>query len=129
MTLQGVLLVGIGGCLGSIARYLLGGLVMQWSGQDRFPFGTLAVNVIGCLAAGVLAGIAERHQVLGPDARLFLFVGLLGGFTTFSAFGLETMQLLRRGDTGSAMLYAGASVALGITAIWLGMKLAGLPAR
>ena len=124
-----VLLVGLGGFLGAVARYTLGGLVLHLTVQERFPFSTFAVNVLGCLAVGVLAGLAERHQAFGPDARLFLFTGLLGGFTTFSAFGLEAVYLLRRGEVATAALYAGGSVVLGIAAVWLGLKLAGLGSR
>ena len=121
--MQGMLLVGLGGFLGAIARYKLGGLVLHLTAQGRFPFSTFTVNVLGCLVVGVLAGLAERHHAFGPDTRLFLFTGLLGGFTTFSAFGLETVHLVRRGEVVTAALYAGASVTLGIAAVWLGLKL------
>lgn len=124
--MKGILLVGLGGFLGSIARYKLGEFILHLSSQDRFPLGTLSVNVLGCLIVGVLAGTAERYEVLGADARLFLFTGLLGGFTTFSAFGLETVHLIRRGDLGFAVLYAGGSVVLGIAAVWLGLRLVSL---
>lgn len=121
--MQNILLVGLGGFFGSIARYKLGGLILHITAQDRFPFGTFTVNVLGCLIVGVLAGTAERYDVFGADARLFLFTGLLGGFTTFSAFGLETVYLIRRSDLSAAALYTGGSVILGITAVWLGFKL------
>ena len=121
--MQNILIVGLGGFLGSIARYKLGGLILHMTAQGRFPLSTLAVNVLGCLVVGVLAGAGERYEVFGPEARLLLFTGLLGGFTTFSAFGLEAMHLIRRGDLGTAALYAGSSVVLGITAVWLGLKL------
>lgn len=124
-----VLLVGLGGFLGAVARYKLGGLVLHLTVQERFPYSTFAVNLLGCLVVGVLAGLAERHQAFSPDARLFLFTGLLGGFTTFSAVGLEAVVLLRRGELATAALYAGGSVVLGIAAVWLGLKLAGLGAR
>lgn len=124
--MRDILLVGLGGCLGSIARYKLSGLIWHISPQERFPIGTFTVNVLGCLVVGLLAGAAERFGVFGSDARLFLFIGLLGGFTTFSAFGLEATSLLRRGDLATAALYAGASVLLGITAVWLGLKLVAL---
>ncbi len=124
--MQNILIVGLGGFLGSIGRYLLSSLILHLTAQDRFPFGTLAVNVLGCLVVGLLAGIAERHHAFGPDGRLFLFTGLLGGFTTFSAFGLETMYLVRRGDLDLAALYAGGSVVLGIAAVWLGLKLVAM---
>ncbi len=127
--MQSVLLVGLGGFLGAVARYKLGGYILHLTAQGRFPFGTFTVNVLGCLVVGLLAGVAERYQVIGPDARLFLFTGVLGGFTTFSAFGLETVNLIRRGDLGTAVLYAGGSVVLGITAVWLGLKLVSLLPR
>ena len=121
-----ILLVGIGGFAGSVARYKLGGLVLHLTAQERFPYSTFAVNVLGCLVVGVLAALAERYEMFGPSARLFLFTGLLGGFTTFSAFGLDAMFLVRRGELWLAALYAGASVLLGITAVWLGLKLISL---
>ena len=127
--MQSILLVGIGGFLGSIARYKLGGLVLHMTAQGRFPYGTFAVNVLGCLVVGLLAGAAERCEVFGPDARLFLFTGLLGGFTTFSAFGLETVHLIRRGDLSTAAMYAGGSVLLGIAAVWFGLKLVSMVPR
>lgn len=121
--MQGILLVGLGGFLGSIARYKLSGWILHMITQGRFPFGTFTVNVLGCLVVGVLAGLAERYDMFSSDARLLLFTGLLGGFTTFSAFGLETVYLIRRGDMGTAALYAGGSVVLGVMAVWLGLKL------
>lgn len=127
--MQGVLLVGLGGFLGAIARYALGSWVAHLAVQGRFPLGTFVVNVLGCLVVGVLAGVAERYQLFGPAARLFLFTGLLGGFTTFSAFGLEAVALLRRGDVGVAALYAGGSVLLGLSAVWAGLKLVAMLPR
>ena len=124
--MKGVLLVALGGAIGSVARYKLSGLVMQHTLDWRFPTGTFAVNVIGCLAAGILAGLAERHGLFSEDTRLLLFTGLLGGFTTFSAFGLETMFLLKRGD----LVVAGANILLsvvaGLLALWLGLGVAAL---
>ncbi|KGM51420.1 hypothetical protein N792_09720 [Lysobacter concretionis Ko07 = DSM 16239] len=121
--MKSILLVGLGGFIGSVARYKLGGLVLHLTAQERFPYSTFAVNILGCLAIGLLAGLAERYELFGPGTRLFLFTGLLGGFTTFSAFGLDAMFLVRRGELLVAALYAGASVVLGITAVWLGLKL------
>ena len=117
-----ILLVGLGGFIGSVARYKLGGWVLHLTVQQKFPFSTFAVNVAGCLIAGVLAGLIEKHELFSAEARLFLFTGLLGGFTTFSAFGLETMALLRRGEPWVAAAYIGASVLLGVVAVWLGIK-------
>jgi len=124
--MKGILLVGLGGFIGSVARYKLGGLVLHLTAPERFPYSTFAVNVLGCLVVGILAGLAERYELFGPDTRLFLFTGLLGGFTTFSAFGLDAMFLVRRGELWVAALYAGASVVVGITAVWLGLKLISL---
>jgi fluoride exporter len=118
-----LLLVGFGGFIGSVARYTLGGWLLHLTAQQRFPYGTFAVNVLGCLVAGVLAGLVERHGLFAAETRLFLFTGLLGGFTTFSAFGLETAFLLRRGETWTAAGYAGASVLLGLAACWVGIRL------
>lgn len=121
--MNATLLVGIGGFLGAVARYKLGTAVMHATGIVRFPIGTFIVNVFGCLAIGLLAGVVARHHVLGVEARLFLFTGVLGGFTTFSAFGLETVELLRRGELAIASLYAGGSVVAGLFAVWLGLWL------
>ena len=127
--MKSVLLVGLGGFLGSIARYSLGGWVLHMTAQERFPFSTFAVNVLGCLAVGMLAGFAERHHLFGPEARLLLITGLLGGFTTFSAFGLETVYLLRRDEGWMAAGYVCASVLAGIAAVWLGVKTVSLLPR
>lgn len=124
--MQGILLVGLGGFVGSVARYKLGGLVLHLTAQERFPYSTFAINVLGCLIVGILAGLVERYEFFTPEARLFLFTGLLGGFTTFSAFGLDAMFLVRRGELGVAALYAGASVGIGFAAVWIGLKLISL---
>jgi CrcB protein len=117
-----LLLVGLGGCVGAVARYKLGGWVLHHHAADwRFPAGTFVVNVLGCLVAGVLAGLVERQEFFSSDTRLFLFTGLLGGFTTFSAFGIETVFLMRRGETWVALSYVVSSVACGIVLLWLGM--------
>ena len=121
-----MLLVALGGAIGSMVRFKLSGWVMQHATPWRFPLGTFAVNVIGCFIAGVLAGMAVKQEVLTPEARVFLFTGLLGGFTTFSAFGLETLLLLKRGEAGVAIANAVASVAVGLVVAWLGY---GLTAR
>jgi len=124
-----LLLVGVGGGIGAMARYLVGGWVLHQTMQERMPYGTLAVNLIGCLAIGLLAGAAERFEVLTPEARLFLITGVLGGFTTFSAFGYDTMFLLRRGELLIAGAYVGASVGLGLLAVWLGLRIIHLLPR
>jgi CrcB protein len=117
------LLVGIGGLLGSVARFKIGGLILHHSGAMRFPLSTFAVNVMGCFVIGALAGLAEHRDMFSPDLRLVLFPGMLGGFTTFSAFGYETIFLIRRGEIGVAFAYTILSVAVGFLAVWLGLKL------
>ncbi|HET7731958.1 MAG TPA: fluoride efflux transporter CrcB [Usitatibacter sp.] len=117
-----ILIVALGGAVGSVARYKLSGLVLHHTVDWRFPLGTFTVNVAGCLIAGILAGLAERHDLLTADARLLLFTGLLGGFTTFSAFGVETMYLLKRGEPMVAGLNVVLSVVAGLFALWLGWE-------
>jgi CrcB protein len=120
---KAILLVALGGAIGSVARFKLSGLVLQQATHWRFPLGTFAVNVIGCFVAGWLAGMAVKQDVFTPDARVFLFTGLLGGFTTFSAFGLETLLLFKRGEAGVAIANAVLSVAVGLIVAWLGYEL------
>ena len=124
--MKSILLVALGGAVGSVARYKISGYVLHHTIDWRFPAGTFAVNVLGCLVAGVLAGLAEKHDLLSADARLLLFTGLLGGFTTFSAFGLETMYLMRRGDFAIAGANIVLSVIAGLIALALGLGLASL---
>ena len=124
--MKGILIVALGGALGSVARYKLSEYVLHHTIDWRFPAGTFAVNVSGCLIAGVLAGLAERHEILSADVRLLLFTGVLGGFTTFSAFGLETMFLLKRGDFMVAAANIVLSVVAGLLALWLGLAIGSL---
>lgn len=121
--MKAALLVALGGAIGSVARYKLSGLVLHHTVDWRFPAGTFAVNVLGCLAAGILAGLAEKHDMLSADARRLVFTGLLGGFTTFSAFGVETVHLLKRGEIGVASANVVLSIAAGLFALWLGLEL------
>lgn len=115
-----VWLVGVGGFVGAIARYGLGGWVHRVADGATFPYGTLAVNVLGCALIGAITGIAESRGLFGPEARVFLLIGVLGGFTTFSSFGYETLQLLRDGQWGYGLANVLANVALGLTAVWAG---------
>lgn len=121
MMMMQLLLVAVGGAVGAVTRWKLGGAVLHHTADWRFPLGTFLVNVIGCLIAGVLAGLAVKRDYFSPDVRLLLFTGLLGGFTTFSAFGLETVTLLRRGELAVAAAYVLLSVAAGIGGLWLAM--------
>ena len=118
--------VGCGGFLGSVARYLLGGLLNRMAPQALFPFETLVINVSGCLAIGWRAGGAEARGVFSPEARAFLLIGILGGFTTFSTFGYETLQLFRDGQWLSGTLNVTLQVVLGLGAVWTGHVLSRL---
>ena len=122
--MRSMLVVALGGAVGSVARLKLSGWVLHRTVDWRFPLGTLLVNVVGCLVIGLLAGYAAKEDLLSPDARLFLFTGLLGGFTTFSAFGLETFSLMRRGELLVAGGYVAGSVLAGLLALWIGFSLA-----
>ena len=121
-----VLLVALGGSIGAVARYGLAGLVQRFT-TPYFPFGTFVVNVSGCFVFGILAGVAEHRFALGPEARAFLLIGILGGFTTFSSFTYETFQLLRDAEIMRASLNAGGQLVVGLIALWLGFVLARLP--
>ena len=118
--LRQALLVGTGGFVGSAFRFLVSGFVHRLIPASTFPYGTLTVNVLGCLAIGFLGGMLEIRQVLGPAERLFLIVGVLGGFTTFSSFAYETLGLAHGADFARAGANVLASVVLGLGAAWLG---------
>ena len=119
-----VILVGIGGLIGSILRYLVSGYVQQWTQSFEFPYGTLAVNLIGCLVIGFLSQLADARGVFSTEVRVLVFVGLLGGFTTFSSFGNETMNLMRDGEMLPAFANVSAHMVLGLGAVWLGRVIA-----
>ena len=117
--MQTFLCVGAGGFLGAVSRYGLS----QWlrsSVEGGYPLGTLAVNVLGCLGIGALLGLSQDHPGLSENARLFLVVGLLGSFTTFSTFGHETLRLFGEDQLGRALLNVGLNLVLGLGAVWLG---------
>ncbi len=116
-----ILAVAIGSCIGGISRYLLSQLI-QSKFLFSFPFGTLGVNIIGCLLIGMVFGISEKN-LLVVEWRMFLITGLLGGFTTFSAFSMETILLIRNGQYALALTYIGASVIVGLLATFMGLSL------
>lgn len=116
--------VGSGGFIGALARYGFSGLVHRQLPLAIFPYGTLLVNLLGCLLIGVLAGLAESRQLFGPQFRLFVMIGILGGFTTFSTFGFETLAMLRHADYLRAGANVGISVVAGVALVWLGYQLA-----
>lgn len=117
------LAVAIGGCLGSVARYWLSGVAHRLTGSG-FPYGTLAVNVLGCFLLGGIMGLVEYRQLFGPSLRVFLTIGVLGGFTTFSTFGFETFALLRAHQHWAAFGNVAANVILGMLAVFAGWFLA-----
>ncbi|HEY8369809.1 MAG TPA: fluoride efflux transporter CrcB [Thermodesulfobacteriota bacterium] len=117
------LLVALGGAIGSLLRVLASQALAQRFGVG-FPYGTFAVNVTGSFLIGVAAGVLAPRLSLAPGAWALLVPGFLGGYTTFSAFEMETLSLLRGGAPGRALLYVGASVVIGLFACWTGLRLA-----
>ena len=115
-----LLLVGAGGFLGSVVRYVLSGWVHRFLDNPWFPYGTLAVNVAGSVAIGFLSGLAENRSLFTADARLFVFIGILGGFTTFSSFALETFSLARNTQIVAALANIGMQIFLGLLGVWFG---------
>jgi CrcB protein len=121
-----ILLVGAGGFVGSVLRYAFSGWVHRALDNPWFPYGTLAVNVTGSLVIGFLAGLADHRSLFSAEARVFLFIGLLGGFTTFSSLTIETFSLARSAQFLGALTNVAAQIALGLFAVWLGNLLARL---
>ena len=122
--LKNILLVALGGAAGSVARYLLSKAI-QDTAATAFPWGTMAVNVAGCLLIGLLYGLAAGDGArLGADLKLMLTVGFCGGFTTFSTFANESLTLAKTGDALLSAAYIGSSVALGMLAVMAGAQLA-----
>jgi CrcB protein len=120
--MQKVLLVGLAGLLGTLGRYWLGGIVAQKYGET-FPWGTLAVNALGCFLAGSVFFLTEERFLVSPTVRTVILIGFLGGFTTFSSYGLQTFTLLREGEVGLALLNVAFSNLLGVLMVWLGYTL------
>lgn len=122
--LKNILLVALGGAAGSVARYLLSKAI-QDTAATAFPWGTMAVNVAGCLLIGLLYGLAASDGArLGADLKLMLTVGFCGGFTTFSTFANESLTLAKSGNALLSAAYIGSSVALGVLAVAAGAQLA-----
>ena len=118
-----IFLVGSGGFLGSVLRALVSNFVQQTS-DSRFPLGTLAVNVVGCFVIGFLSQLGEAREIFSAETRSFIFVGILGGFTTYSSFGNETINLFRGGLPGFAFLNVLTQLVIGLLAVWIGRMLA-----
>jgi CrcB protein len=115
MLLRNIILVGLGGMIGSVMRYLTSWLIRH----EGFPYATLTVNIAGSLLIGAIMGVASREESFA-NWRLFLATGICGGFTTFSAFAWENMQLLNQQRYGTFVLYTGGTLVLGLAAVTLG---------
>ena len=113
-------MIGSGGFIGALARYGLIGFVQRQLPLPAFPYGTLAVNLLGCFVIGAVVGLAETRQLFGQEVRAFALIGLLGGFTTFSTFGYETFAMVRAEEYVRAVSNIGMHVGLGVTLVWIG---------
>src|SRR5688500_6975448 len=122
MLFKDIMLVGLGGGLGSVARFLCQRSVSAWY-PHAFPFGTLIVNFLGCFLIGLLLGLMEKGSFVKPELKLLLITGFCGGYTTFSAFAAENIQLLRDGRLLYFVMSAAGSVVLGILAAFAGLSL------
>lgn len=114
-----LLLVGLGGFIGSVARFLVSKLNLSWH-FFSIPMGTLTVNVLGSFIIGILVGISAKSDLISTDLRLFLMVGFCGGFTTFSSFSSENLMLLQNGQVVTVLIYTSLSILLGFLAVYLG---------
>ncbi len=117
-----ILLLMVFGAAGTLARYGLDGWI-QYRAGSSFPAGTLTVNLLGCFLMGAIGQYSLTHLSVPPDLRIGLTTGMLGAFTTFSTFGWESMRMLQTGEWAKAALYVGASLAGGLVAMMLGMRL------
>lgn len=118
--LKAIVLVGIGGGMGSVLRYMTSSFMTKYF-PSAFPWGTLSVNVLGCLLMGVLLSLGERQSWMNNDLRLLWLTGFCGGYTTFSTFASENIQLWQSGQILTVIAYTIASVLLGLVAVWLGL--------
>ena len=123
--MQRILLIGIAGLAGTLARYSLSGIIARRFGET-FPMGTLVVNLIGCFLAGFLFYLLQERFLVNDVVRTAVMIGFLGGFTTFSSFGLQTFTLLKDGQIGLATTNVLVSNILGLFTVWLGYSLARL---
>jgi CrcB protein len=121
-TMLNTILIGLAGLTGTLLRYWLSGFVARQYGET-FPWGTMTVNMIGCLVTGAVFNLTEERFLVNPTLRTVILIGLMGGFTTFSSYGLQTFTLLRDGEFGLATLNIGISNALGLLMVWTGYAL------
>ena len=118
--MRNLLFVGMGGFIGAVLRYLISGGVQKWTQSVDFPYGTLVVNLIGCLVIGMLTRLDELRSLLSPEMRFFILIGLLGAFTTYSTFSNEAMNLINDRRFNMAVLYMAAHLVLGLGAVMVG---------
>lgn len=116
---KSILIVGLGGFIGTVARFLIS-RYFQVNFTSVFPWSTFVVNIVGCLLIGIIYGISEKGQVLSPEIRLFLTVGICGGFTTFSTFSNDAFILIREQEWFRFALYTSLSVFIGLMAVYIG---------
>jgi CrcB protein len=119
MDIQKTILIALAGLVGTLVRYWLAGFVARQYGET-FPWGTLTVNLVGSFLAGAMYYLAQERFLMSPTLRTIIFIGLLGGFTTFSSYGLQTFTLLRDGQIGLATLNVAVSNVLGLLMVWAG---------
>lgn len=119
-------LIGIGGFFGSVSRYAVSGFVYRIFGKPWFPYGTLAVNVLGCFLIGLLSGFSESRQLFNPETRMLVFIGFLGGFTTFSTLGYEIFSFVRDGQVVGSIMNLMLHILLGFGAVWFGYSVSKL---
>lgn len=121
--LNNIFVVGMGGFIGAALRYITSGFVQRLTIHTQFPYGTFAVNIIGSLLIGILAGLTDSRDMFSGTSRAFLFTGILGAFTTFSTFSYETMGLFQTGQTSPAFTNMGLQVIMGLFSVWFGYNL------
>lgn len=117
--LKSILLVGLGGFIGTVARFLIA-RYFQFNVTSVFPWSTFIVNIVGCLLIGIIYGLSEKGNVWSPDIRLFLTVGICGGFTTFSTFSYDSFLLIQEQDWFRFALYTSLSIFIGLMAVYVG---------
>lgn len=120
-----ILLIALGGGLGSVFRYLTSQFVNRYF-QLYFPYATFATNILGCFLIGLFLGLLEKHDAAHPNLKFFLVTGFCGGYTTFSTFSNENIQLFNANQSGTAFLYIGLSIVLGLAATWAGLMVSKL---
>jgi CrcB protein len=123
VNLLGIALVAAGGALGAAARYVVSTLILR-AASTSFPAGTFLVNLTGCIIFGVIIGAAEHRFVLSPEARVFLLVGVLGGFTTFSSYAFESVALMQDGQVAAAAFNIAGQVVAGLAGLWIAYAVA-----